>query len=201
MMNTRVWFKALFIRGLGVVLAVMGLVVGATAQSADVSKGGQLAGTCELIICKSACSFSKPANAFATVVVVLFGRVMTQREVDRIVPFSHYDPHEINACFEFKRRADAQSYAAINVDANGVSPWSLGDHTIQFELYHGPDSGYVVEIERTGDVVAVQVRPGEPGWGHLRRNLLLTRLLADAWGLQKSPHARHAINLRLHRAA
>jgi hypothetical protein len=60
-------------------------VIGGTAQSADVSRVREVAGTYELIICKSACSFSEPGNVVATGVVVLFDHVMAREDVERSV--------------------------------------------------------------------------------------------------------------------
>ena len=98
-MNARVWFEA----WVGAVLVAAALMIGAAAQSADMNDVGQAVGTYELIICKSACSFSKPGNAFATVAVVLFDRAMTQKDMNRIDQYHHYDPGA-NACYAFKRR-------------------------------------------------------------------------------------------------
>jgi hypothetical protein len=140
----------------------MALMISAAAQSADVGKVDHVAGTYELIICKSACSFSKPENAFATLVVVLFDRVMTQKDMDRIDPYYHFDPG-VNACYAFSRKAQAQSYAVIS--EKGVSPWLSSDHKIRFALFRSPDAGYAVELERTGDSLAGTGRSWGAGMG------------------------------------
>ena len=137
-------------------------MIGAAAQSADINNVGQAAGTYELIICKSACSFSKPENAFATVSVVLFDRAMTQKDMNRIDQYHHYDPGT-NACYAFKRKVQAQSYAGI--EEKGVSLWHLSDHKIWFDLFHSPDAGYVVELKRTGDSLVGTGTSGGVGGG------------------------------------
>jgi len=135
------------------VLALLAMMlVGCSAQSADVKEDRGVAGTYELIICKGECSFSKPKNVIATAVVVLFDRMMTLKDMARIGPDYHYYTHDVNACYAVKLKAPAQSYAGVN--RIGITPWVLDGHTIRFDLFHSPDAGYAVEVVRTGDVLA-----------------------------------------------
>jgi hypothetical protein len=157
-MNARVWFEV----WCGTVLAATTSVISAAAQSADMNDLDQAAGTYELIICKSACSFSKPENGFATVAVVLFDRAMTQKDINRIDPYQRYDPGA-NACYAFKRKLQAQSYAGI--DKRGTSSWLLSDQKIRFNLLRSPDASYVVELKRTGDSLVGTGRSAGVGGG------------------------------------
>ena len=156
-MNACVWFEVCC----GTVIAAATLAISA-AQSADMNNVGQAAGTYQLTICKNACSLSKPHNGFATVAVVLFDRAMTQKDMARIDPYQPYDP-SANACYWFKRKLQAQSYAGI--DERGVSSWLLSDHKIQFNLLRSPDASYVVELKRTCDSVVGTGRSGGVGGG------------------------------------
>lgn len=162
-MNAYVWFQALLNRWPSLAFVPIGLLVGATAaaQAADLGRVGPIAGTYELIICKGTCSFSDSRNVFATVVVVLFEDVMAQEDVERIDPSYHSDPP--NTCFVIKRKVNAQSYAGIK--DKGVSPWLLRGDAIEFDLFHSPDAGYAVEIERRGNLLTGTGRSWGAGMG------------------------------------
>lgn len=121
-------------------------------QAADPSKDQKVTGTYEFIICKGACSFSDRGNVFATAVVVFFDGVITRSDQERIDPFYHYAPSDVRACYAVNRKVQAQSYAGIN-NKTGVSPWKLDGYTIQFDLFHSADAGYVVAVDRTGDLL------------------------------------------------
>jgi len=126
-------------------------MVSCAVQASDVDKDSEVTGTYEFIFCKGTCSFADRGNAFATAVVVLFDGVISQEDTERIDPFYNYDPSEVRACYAVDRQVHAQSY--LGISKTGVSPWELSDHTIQFDLFHSPDAGYVVEVDRTGDVL------------------------------------------------
>ena len=137
--------------------------IGATAQSGDVSKVGPVAGTYELIICKSACSFSEPGNVFAKAVIVLLDHVMAQKDVEQINPSAYFGDQPVRACFAVKRNFEAQSYAGI--DETGVTAWLISGHTLEFTLFRSPDAGYSVEVERNGDLLAGTGRSWGVGMG------------------------------------
>ena len=124
--------------------------VSCAVQASDVNKDSAVTGTYEFIICKGTCSFSDRGNVFATAVVVFFDGVINRKDKERIDPYSHYDPSDVRACYMVDVKAHAQSYLGIN--KFGVSPWNLNGKTLQFDLFHGIDAGYVVEVDRTGDV-------------------------------------------------
>jgi hypothetical protein len=133
-------------------------------QTGGASKDRKIAGTYELIICKGACSFANRANAFATAVVVLFDDVMARADRERIAPFYNYDASDVRACYAVDRKVQAPSYVGIN-NKIGVSPWKLDGNTIQFELFHSPDAGYAVVVNRTGHLLTGTGRSWGAGMG------------------------------------
>jgi hypothetical protein len=170
-MNACVWLEALLDRCSSIAFAAVGVVIGATAQPAEVSKADHVSGTYELLLCKranSTGSFSHPENAFATVVVVLFDAMIARKDVDRISIDPYHDDRP-NACYAFKRKVHAQSYAGIS--ERGVSSWLLRGKTIEFDLFRSPDAGYAVEIQRSGGLLtgtgrSSGVGAGAPPRGH-----------------------------------
>lgn len=124
-------------------------MVSCAVQASDVNKGREVTGTYEFIICKGACSFSDRGNVFATAVVVFFDRVISRRDKERIDPYYHYDPSD-RACYAVDLKVHAQSY--VGAQKTGISPWKLIGQTIEFDLFHSADAGYVVDVDRTGDV-------------------------------------------------
>jgi hypothetical protein len=124
-------------------------VVGCAAQPANVGAGGEVAGTWQLIICKSECSFSSRQNVFATATVVLFDRVLTLEEMQRINPI-YINTHDVNACYEVDAQAGARSYVRIKTN---YGTWESTDNTVRFQLFRSPDAGYSVVIERFGNTL------------------------------------------------
>jgi hypothetical protein len=143
------------------VLAAIGFLTAANAQSDDLSKARQVAGTYELLICKSTCSFSNQRNAFARAVVVLFDQPIARKPYIARQPYA-IDP-SLKACYLVKRNAKAESYAGIQ--ETGMTSWLLRGHTIQFDLYRSPDARYMVEVERTGDLLVGTGRSWGVGMG------------------------------------
>ncbi len=133
-------------------LVIAIVIVSHPVQAATSSKDQKFTGTYEFIICKGACSFSDRGNVFATAVVVFFDSVITASDRERIDPFYNYDPSDVRACYAVSRKMQAHSYVGIN-NKTGVAPWKLDGHTVQFDLFHSPDAGYVVEVNRTGDLL------------------------------------------------
>ena len=88
-------------------------VISGSVQSAEPNKKGEVAGTYELIICKSACSFSDPTNVFARAILVLLDQAMTKKDADRIDPFYPVPPEELpNGCYFLKRNSLAQFFGS-----------------------------------------------------------------------------------------
>src|SRR5258708_4312684 len=133
-------------------LVIAIVIVSHPVQAATSSKDQKFTGTYEFIICKGACSFSDRGNVFATAVVVFFDSVITASDRERIDPFYNYDPSDVRACYAVSRKMQAHSYVGIN-NKTGVAPWKLDGHTVQFDLFHSSDAGYVVEVNRTGDLL------------------------------------------------
>ena len=119
-------------------------VMGGAAQSA-VAKDRGVAGTYELLICKGACSFAERGNVVRTAVIVVFGRGMKRKDVERIdSSYLDFRYGEANACYMLtypdRQRA-------------GVTSWTLDRQTLAFSLMHSPDSWYSVRVERKGDLL------------------------------------------------
>src|SRR5262245_37957516 len=134
------------------IIPMLGMVlIGSSALSADLSTVGEVAGTYDLIICKSTCSFSDSANVFAKAVVVLLDHEMARKDVERIDPECldvdcRNEP--ATGCYSLKKIANAESFAASM--RTGITPWRLFGETLEFNLFHTVDAGYVVNLEREG---------------------------------------------------
>jgi hypothetical protein len=149
------WFMVNVTTRLLAIVALCG-----AAHPANASPVDEVAGTYELLICKSACSFSDPHNAFTRATVVLLDHALTRGERELIDPDYHPPDRasapvprrppefEMRGCFSLKHLAKAQSFAQIKT--TGATPWQFKDGTLRFELYRSPDAGYFVELERKG---------------------------------------------------
>jgi hypothetical protein len=122
-----------------------------TVQAADSGKDQAITGTYEFIICKGACTFSDRGNVFATAVVAFFDGPITWSDRQRIKPIYRYDPSDVRACYAVSRKVQVKSY--LGIQKTGVSEWKFDGHTLQFMLFHSADAGYVVEVDRTGDLL------------------------------------------------
>ena len=117
-------------------------VMGSAAQFA-VGKDRGVAGTYELLICKSECSFSERGNVVQTAVIVIFDRAMKRKDVERI------DPTYLDFRYDPARACYLLTYP--NRQTSGVTSWILSKQTLSFSLMHSPDSWYSVRVERNGD--------------------------------------------------
>jgi hypothetical protein len=120
------------------------------AHLASATPLDKVAGTYELLICKSACSFADPQNAFTRATVVLLDHTLPREERDLIDPYYH-GSGVAKGCFSLKHLAKAESFAQIKT--TGATPWQFKDGTLRFELYRSPDAGYFVELERRRGVL------------------------------------------------
>jgi hypothetical protein len=122
---------------------------GGSARSAGANSFGTVAGTYELIICKSACSFADPQNVFTRAAVVLFKETMTQRNVASLDPTHTSHPFgPAKGCYRLNHIAKADSFVQINT--TGVTSWQLIDGTLEFSLFGSPDAGYFVHLKQNG---------------------------------------------------
>jgi len=167
------------LNGPAYLLAIVALC--GTAHLANASPADEVAGTYELLICKNACSFSDPQNAFTRATVVLHDRPLTREERELIDP--DYRPpdrastpvpprpleFQLRGCFSLKHLAKAQSF--VQIKTTGATPWQFKDGTLRFELYRSPDAAYLVELERKGGLlvgrgVSFGAGVANPGYSH-----------------------------------
>lgn len=125
-------------------LLVLVFAVAAGAAQSAMGKDQGVAGVYELLICKGPCSFSERGNVLRTGVIVLFGRAMRRKDVDRI-DSAHHD---------FKNDPPKACYTLTypNRQTFGVTSWTLVGKTLSF-LMRSKDSLYAVRVERNGDML------------------------------------------------
>ena len=105
------------------------------------------AGTYELIVCKSTCSFENSQAAIARGVVVLFDNPLAQTDVEKLDPFHFAEPNEvIRACYAGEEFKDAQTYAfGTNIGTTSWSQKGTGA-VLTFSLMRSIDAGYSVDV-------------------------------------------------------
>jgi hypothetical protein len=129
-----------------VLLAVT--VVACVVQPARVDSDSEIAGTYELIICKTACSFSNRDNVIAKADIVFLDHMMSLEEAQHINPLYNADTRDSNACYTVERSDEAKTYAGVR--KTDTSRWLISGNTIKFDLFRSPDAGYAAEVKRTG---------------------------------------------------
>lgn len=117
----------------------------ACAAQSTMSKDRGIAGTYELLFCKSPCSFSATSKVLGTGVIVLFDRAMKRKDVARLDPPYDFSHEKANACY-------ALTYPIPQ--ASGATVYSLDRETLSFTLMRSKDSWYSVRVERKGDVLS-----------------------------------------------
>lgn len=133
-------------------LFVMGCVVpfllARTLWAADASHD-VIAGNYDMRICTGTCSFRDLANVAAEGTVILFAKALEKNDLERFDEhrFTHHSGEPINGCFTF--RHVATSSANLWVEDVGVTSWSFENGRYGFALFHSPDAGYQVSVERT----------------------------------------------------
>ena len=124
-------------------------VCGVACSFSIEANASEVAGTYELLVCKTACSFADPDAAFAKGIVVLFDKAMTPKEIERVDPSHFVWPNEVvRACFAGQNFKGADSFAFG--ERVGATHWSLQGKLLNFELLRSVDAGYEVDVERDG---------------------------------------------------
>ena len=123
-------------------------IVGTVSAQLD----ARVAGTYELLICKSDCGFTSDQSVIARGVVVLFNRSLSADEIKNVgtMPFASA-PEDLRACFSGDRPEHAETYAFIQEKA--AIAWSIENDVLKLELFRSPDAGYNAELRAQGDVL------------------------------------------------
>jgi hypothetical protein len=113
------------------------------------SPGDAVAGTYDILICSGACSFDQQTNVVVKGRIVLFAEKLEKVDLQRFDEnrFSHHFGEAINGCFTLETVRKASIYAGG--EKIGVTSWSRQGSQFSFSLYHSPDAGYQVSVERT----------------------------------------------------
>jgi hypothetical protein len=111
--------------------------------------GDAIAGTYDIRVCTGACSFDAPANVVVEGTVILFAKPLEKVDVDRFDThrFASYFGESVNGCFMLERVGESSIYAGA--EKVGVTSWSFENGRYGFSLYHSPDAGYQVSVDRT----------------------------------------------------
>jgi hypothetical protein len=111
---------------------------------------GNTAGTYDILVCDGSCSFRDATNVIVKGQIVLFEKPLETSDLQRFDEsrFSHHFGEAINGCFTLETLRKSSIYAGgENI---GVTSWSEQAGHLRFSLYHSPDAGYSVTVERTG---------------------------------------------------
>ena len=130
------------------------LAAAATANPATVeANSAQPAGSYEILICKSACSFSDRTNVVVDGLIVLMAPALTPSENQDLHAhgfrpvYQEDDPP--NACFVLHTIVQRRTYAGI--EPMGVTSWSLNGSMLRIDLYASSDAGYVANLSLHGE--------------------------------------------------
>jgi hypothetical protein len=113
------------------------------------SSGHTAAGTYDILICNGTCSFDKQTNAIIKGRIVLFENKLGKADLQRFDAnrFSYHFGEAINGCFTLE--SVRQSSINAGGEKVGLTSWSEQGRQLRFSLYHSPDAGYEVSVERT----------------------------------------------------
>lgn len=108
-----------------------------------------VAGTYDILICTGACSFDQQTNVVVKGRIVLFADKLEKVDLQRFDEnrLSHHFGEAINGCFTLETVRKTSIYAGG--EKIGVTSWSQEGTQYSFSLYHSPDAGYAVSVERT----------------------------------------------------
>jgi hypothetical protein len=134
-------------RLLFIVLYILSFVVPQTVCAAG-SSGDTVAGTYDLLICTGTCSFDEQTNAVVKGRIVLFANELGKNDLQRFDEnrLSYHFGEAINGCFTLETVRKSSIYAGL--EKIGLTSWSEQEGQFRFSLYHSPDAGYQVSVER-----------------------------------------------------
>ncbi len=130
-----------------VVVCILSLVAPRTTYAAGSS--AHIAGTYDILICTGTCSFEKQTNAIIKGRIVLFASNLEGTDLQRFDEnrLRHHHGEAINGCFTLGTVGKPSSYAGI--EKVGLTSWSEQGRQYRFSLFHSPDAGYEVSVNRT----------------------------------------------------
>ena len=110
---------------------------------------GHIAGTYDVLICNGACSFDKQTNAILTGRMVLFANNLEEADLQRFDEnrLRHHHGEAINGCFTLDTVGKPSS--DVGIEKIGLTSWSEQGGRYRFSLFHSPDAGYAVSVQRT----------------------------------------------------
>ena len=118
------------------------------AVSAQDTSG--IAGTYEILICKSKSEFSNACPEIAHGTLVISDRPFAPEEIVKVGKMDFPPPlEEMRACFSGNRPDHAQTYAFI--DKRAAIGWSIENAVLKVELFRSADAGYNAELRIDGD--------------------------------------------------
>ena len=132
----------------------IGVAIGmlACAGPAHADDAPRIAGSYEVLICKSACAFGDPATPPALGVVVVFDKPLPGRAIAGIDPYHFGAPGEkVRLCYSGMQSDTARTLAFAT--KRGVSAWQFDKHQLTFELARSIDAGYEASLSFDGKTV------------------------------------------------
>jgi hypothetical protein len=128
-------------------LIVTGMMAG-SAHCANANWVNGVPATYELLICKSACSFSDPGSDYQRATVVLLGHTMTRKDVESIdVSYFDYGHDPAKGCYRIAYFSKGQS-DPLRETRTGAMPWRLRGDTLELTLLHSVDAFYIVSLKQ-----------------------------------------------------
>lgn len=107
-----------------------------------------VAGSYEILICKGSCPAAGDRDVWVKGRLVLFPANLRQPELARVHVSSHM--HGIpNGCFGLKKLPGRSYVGYAGIEEAGTTEWSIEGDQLHFALYHSPDAGYRVTVQRT----------------------------------------------------
>ena len=133
-------------RCLGTLFGVFSCVGVLAAHDADV------AGSYEILVCKTGCAFGDSQAPAALGTVVLFDAPLSTSDVVDIDPFHFGTPDEtLRACFSGMQYENAETLAFGS--KRGVSGWEYKHNQLTFQLLRSIDAGYEATLQREGELL------------------------------------------------
>jgi hypothetical protein len=110
---------------------------------------GHIAGTYDILICNGTCSFDKQTNAILKGRVVMFANNLQEADLRRFDEnrLRHHHGEAINGCFALENVGKPSS--DVGIEKIGLTSWSEQGGQYRFSLFHSPDAGYAVSVQRT----------------------------------------------------
>jgi hypothetical protein len=129
------------------IVAWLGISSAHAAEPADQS----IAGAYEILICDGACATARDENALVKGVLVLFPTNLQPHELAREhLSGGHFMRGDLpNGCFGLEKVPGAVYDGYAGFEKVGLTAWSIEGDELRFALYHSPDAGYRVTVQRT----------------------------------------------------